>query len=126
VSIIGFGRGGLWRQATSLLVAYAFAVHVALFGFVAAQSASLAADQAVLGAALCLHDDGTAPSLPDQNSGGHCKLCTVAGAMLLAPPARAHLLAAASAKIAGSAADWFIPSFIAHASARPRAPPPTA
>src|SRR6266581_1309175 len=39
--VSSFRRGGLWRQATSLVVAYAFALHVALFGFAAAQSAGL-------------------------------------------------------------------------------------
>jgi len=124
--VSSFRRGGLWRQATSLVVAYAFALHVALFGFAAAQSAGLT-DPGALDVALCLHDDGTTPSLPAQEPGGaeHCKLCTLGGYPLLVAPAIApHAVIAAPDNAPRLATDWFIPSVFQHASARPRGPPP--
>jgi hypothetical protein len=129
VSIIGLQRRRTWRRLVSCVVAYAFALHVALFGFAAARAATLAGDQDTLGVALCLHDDGGTPAAPDGNSGGddHCKLCTAAGHKLFVPPSMPQRLVMREAdKAPLPAAEWFIPAPIKHATPQPRGPPHTA
>jgi hypothetical protein len=125
--VIGFGHRRPWRRLTSCVVAYAFALHVALFGL-AMPPVALAADQGALGAALCLHDQG-APLAPDGNSDGdgHCKLCTAAGHKLFAAPASAlRLVVRPADTVLQPAADRFVPDPSAHARPQPRGPPRTA
>jgi hypothetical protein len=129
MSIIGLQQRRIWRRLLSCAVAYAFALHVALFGFAAARSTTLAGDQDALGFALCLHDDGSAPLAPDGNSGGddHCKLCTAAAHKLFAPPSVPQRFVMRRVdKAPLLAGDWFIPSPIEHATPQPRGPPRTA
>jgi hypothetical protein len=129
VSITGLQQRRTWRQLTSCLIAYAFAVQVALFGLAAPRLAALTADQDVLSAGLCLHDQD-APLAPAGNSGGdeHCKFCPAAAHTFVAPPATPHgfVMRTAEAAAATTGNDGFILRPLAHATAQPRGPPPTA
>jgi hypothetical protein len=124
VSGIGLRQRRVWRQLVSCLAAYAFALQMVLFAF-AAPVAGLAADQAVLSGALCLHDQD-APLAPTQNSGGedHCKFCPAGGHPVFTAPALPHHAVVRTAEAAAPpTADAFTPRARAHASAQPRGPP---
>jgi hypothetical protein len=127
--VIGFRRRRTWRRLTSCVIAYAFALQVALFGLAAPRLAAFAADQDALSAAgLCLHDQN-APLAPAGNSGGneHCKFCPAAAHTVFAPPATPHGFVMRTAEAAAApAGDGFILRPLAHATAQPRGPPPTA
>ncbi|HXW23156.1 MAG TPA: hypothetical protein VEK73_00295 [Xanthobacteraceae bacterium] len=128
MSIIGLQQRR-WRRLMSCVVAYAFALYVALAGFAAARALTLADVPGAAGAALCLHDAGDAPPAPADNSGDcdHCKFCPVAGHELLAAaPASQHFVAHQADRAPLLAADWLIPGPIAHATPQPRGPPRTA
>jgi hypothetical protein len=128
VSITGLQHGRTWRQLTSCLIAYAFALQLVLLGFAAPRIAALAADPDALSAGLCLHDQG-APSAPAGNSGGdeHCKFCTAAAHQVFTAPSIPHhpVVRAADAAVP-PASDRSVHQCRAHATAQPRGPPRTA
>ena len=127
--MIGFGRRRTWRRLTSCVIAYAFALQMALFGLAAPRLAAFAVgDQDALSAGLCLHDQN-APLAPAGNSGGdeHCKFCPAAAHTVFAPPATPHgFVMRTAAAAAAPTGDGFILRPLAHATAQPRGPPPTA
>jgi hypothetical protein len=126
--VIGSRPRRPWRQLTSCVIAYALALQMALFGLAAPRVAALAADQDALSIGLCLHDQG-APPAPAGHSGGdeHCKFCPTAAHTVFAPPAIPHgLVIRVAEKAAAPAGDPFIARPLAHATAQPRGPPPTA
>jgi hypothetical protein len=126
--VIGSRPRRPWRQLTSCVVAYAFALQIALFGLAAPRVAALAADQDALSIGLCLHDQG-APPAPAGNSGGdeHCKFCPAAGHTVVTPPATPHGFVVRTAEDAAAPpGDRFIVRPLAYATAQPRGPPPTA
>jgi Protein of unknown function (DUF2946) len=128
VSISGLQQRRTWRQLTSCLIAYAFALQLVLLGFAAPRIAALAADQDALSAGLCLHDQG-APSAPVDNSGGdeHCKFCTAAAHQVFTAPSIPHHLVVRAADAAVQpATDQYVARPPAHASQQPRGPPRTA
>ena len=126
--MIRFRRRRPWRQLTSCVVAYAFALQLALFGLAAPRVAALAADEDALSIGLCLHDQG-APPAPAGHSGGdeHCKFCPAAAHTVFTPPAIPHApVMRVAEKAAAPAGDRFIARPLAHTTAQPRGPPPTA
>jgi hypothetical protein len=128
MSANGSRRKRAWRQLTSCVVAYAFALQMALFGLAAPRPAAFAAGQDALSAGLCLHDQD-APLAPAGNSGGdeHCKFCPAAAHTVYAPLATSHgFVMCTAAAAAAPTGDGFILRPLAHATAQPRGPPPTA
>ena len=128
MSIIALGRWRTWRRLLSCLVAYVFVLQLVLFGLATAHAVSLAADQDVVSAALCLHDQD-APIAPTGNSGAqeHCKFCTAAAHTVFAPPAiTCHLVTGLVEPAAQRAGDTFVARPIPHTTPQPRGPPRTA
>src|SRR5271157_4268628 len=128
MSIIGLQQRR-WRQLVSCVVAYAFALSVALAGFAAAGSLTLADAPGATGTTLCLHDGGEQPLSPADKSAdcGHCKFCTVTGHKLLtATPISQHFVVRPANRAQLLESAWLIPGPIAHATPQPRGPPLTA
>jgi hypothetical protein len=125
VSGIGVKQARMWRRLLSCAVAYAFALQIVLLSFVAPAIAAAPADQDVLAAGLCLHDQST-PVSPGNNSGGdeHCKFCTAGGHQVFAAPTPAHHAIVRVAEAAAPpATDPLALSPRAHTAAQPRGPP---
>jgi hypothetical protein len=118
----------VWRQLVSCVIAYAFALQLALVGLAAPRVAAFAGDQDVLTAGLCLHDQD-APLAPAGNHGGdeHCKFCTAAAhTVFTAPAIPFHQVVRAAETAAPPTVDRIISRPLVHASAQPRGPPRTA
>jgi hypothetical protein len=125
---MGLRQRRTWRQLTSCIIAYAFALQIVFLSFAAPPIGSLATDPDVLTAALCLHDQG-APLAPADNSGAdqHCKFCTAAAHNIFTSPSIPHHLVVRVADAAvPPAGDRMVPRSRAHVTAQPRGPPRTA
>jgi hypothetical protein len=107
----------------SCVIAYAFALQLALVGLAAPRVAAIAAGEEALAAGLCLHDQD-APLAPGNGGNEHCKLCTAAAhTIFTAPPIPCHSIVRTAEAAAPPAADRFISRPLAHITAQPRGPP---
>ncbi|HEV3183645.1 MAG TPA: hypothetical protein VGZ49_02130 [Xanthobacteraceae bacterium] len=107
----------------SCVIAYAFALQLALVGLAAPRVAAIAAGEEALAAGLCLHDQD-APLAPGNGGNEHCKLCTAAAhTVFAAPPIPGHAIIRTAEAAAPPTGDRFISRPLAHITAQPRGPP---